>query len=58
MDNISKSIVSGTLYTAVAKYSNIIIQLIVTAILARFIAPEDFGVIAVSQANVNFRITA
>lgn len=53
MDNISKSIVSGTLYTAVAKYSNIIIQLIVTAILARFIAPEDFGVIAVCTVFIN-----
>lgn len=53
MDSISKSIVSGTLYTAIAKYSNIVIQLIVTAILARFIAPEDFGIIAISSVFIN-----
>ena len=53
MDNTSKSIISGTIYTALGKYSSIVIQLIVTAILARFIAPEDFGVMAVCSVFIN-----
>lgn len=53
MDSISKSIFSGTVFTAVAKYSNVVIQLIVTAILARFVDPADFGVIAVASVFIN-----
>lgn len=54
MDSISKKIVSGTIYTAVGKYSSIVISLIVTAILARFISPSDFGVIAIATVFISF----
>lgn len=54
MDNVSKKIVSGTFYTAIGKYSSIVISLIVTAILARFVSPADFGVIAIATIFISF----
>ena len=52
MDSTSKQIVKGTYYTAIAKYCSIIISLIVTAILARFVSPSDFGVVAIATVFI------
>lgn len=51
---IQKKILSGVGYTAIARYSGILIQLIVTAILARLLTPHDFGIIAISLIFINF----
>lgn len=48
------NLLSGVMYTALAKYSGIVISLVVTAILARLITPEEFGVIAVASIFMNF----
>lgn len=45
---------SGVLYTAIAKYSGIIVSLIITAVLARMITPEDFGVVAIATVFISF----
>lgn len=44
----------GVFWTAIQKYSGLVIQIIVTAILARLLNPEDFGVIAVSTVLITF----
>lgn len=36
----------GILYTAIGKYSLVIIQLFVQAILARLLVPEEFGIVS------------
>lgn len=54
MGNIKKELTIGVLYTAIAKYSSIIISLIISAILARLLTPQDFGIIAIALIMINF----
>ncbi|MGX7105678.1 lipopolysaccharide biosynthesis protein [Globicatella sanguinis] len=44
----------GILYTAIAKYSNVVIQLLTTSILSRILTPEEYGVIAVVNVFIIF----
>ena len=46
--------ISGIFWTAIQKYSGLIVQIIVTAILARLLSPEDFGVVAVATVLIAF----
>ena len=54
MTDIKKDVLSGVLYTAISKYSGIIVQILVSAILARLLTPDDFGVIALVTVVVGF----
>lgn len=54
MPSIKIQLFSGIAYTAIEKYSNIILQLIITAILARLLAPDDFGVVAIATVIIAF----
>lgn len=49
-----REFVSGVLFTAAAKYSNIIVSLVVSAILARLLTPEDFGIITIATVILTF----
>ncbi len=49
-----KSIVSGFLYTALSKYSNVLISILITAILARLLTPKEFGIIAIVMVLISF----
>lgn len=48
MANIKQQMLSGVFYTAVAKYSGLVISLVVMAILARLLCPDDFGTVAIA----------
>jgi len=52
--SIKKELVSGVFYTAISKYAGIIISLIVSAILARLLSPNEFGVVAVATVIITF----
>lgn len=54
MISIKKELLSGVLYTAISKYSGIIISLVVAGILARLIAPQDFGIVAIATVIISF----
>lgn len=54
MGNIKQQLVSGVFYTALAKYSGVIISLVVTGILARLLSPDDFGVAAIATVIIAF----
>ena len=54
MDSLKKQFTHGVLFNAVAKYSGIIIQLVVTAILARLLSPHEFGIIAICTVAIAF----
>ncbi|MCI1647895.1 MAG: lipopolysaccharide biosynthesis protein [Bacteroides sp.] len=54
MSSIKRELVSGVFYIAIAKYSGIIVQLIVTAILARLLTPADFGIVAIATVIIAF----
>lgn len=45
---------NGIIVTFIAKYSNIIAQLIINSILARLLMPEEFGVIAIITVFIAF----
>jgi len=52
--SIRQEMTNGIVWTAIAKYSGIIISLIISAILARLLSPDEFGIIAIATVSVNF----
>ena len=54
MSSIKKDLASGVFWIAVAKYSGIVLQLLITAVLARLISPSAFGTIAVAMVVLHF----
>lgn len=54
MNDLRKAFISGVIYTGVAKYAGIFVSIIVTAILARLIDSEDFGIVAIATVFINF----
>lgn len=53
-NNIKQQLFSGVFYTALAKYSGIIISLVVAGVLARLLSPDDFGVVAIATVIITF----
>lgn len=49
-----KEIKSGTFYLLVSKYSGIFIKLLISAIIARLLTPEEFGIVAAVMVFLNF----
>lgn len=54
MKSTQQQVVSGVFFTAIAKYANLVISLIVTAVLARLLSPDQFGVIAIAMVLIAF----
>ncbi|MES2133724.1 MAG: lipopolysaccharide biosynthesis protein [Bacteroidota bacterium] len=52
--SLKSQIKSGLFYSALAKYSGIVISLVVSAVLSRLLTPEDFGVVAISMVFIVF----
>ena len=52
--DIRKSFRDGVLYTAIGKYSNVVVQLVITAILSRLISPAEYGIVAVVNVFLVF----
>ena len=52
--SITTSFKSGILYTAISKYLGIVITILITAILARILTPEDFGIVAIVTVFASF----
>lgn len=44
----------GFLFTGIAKFSNLIVNLIVNAILSRLLTPEEYGVVSIVQVFILF----
>ena len=54
MVSLKTELTKGVFWIAVAKYSGIVIQLLITAVLARKISPVAFGTIAVAMVVMYF----
>lgn len=54
MSNISRNIRSGVIYNTIAKYSNVFFSILISAILARLLTPEEFGTVAVVMVFISF----
>lgn len=52
--SIKKDLANGVLYTSIAKYSNIIIGLVIASVLARLLTPADFGVVGIATVLITF----
>ena len=52
--NIKNQLFSGVFYTALAKYSGIVISLVIAGILARLLSPDDFGIVAVATVIIEY----
>ncbi|MGX7393420.1 lipopolysaccharide biosynthesis protein [Carnobacterium mobile] len=52
--SVANEFKKGILYSALGKYSNVIIQLLVTGILSRLLTPADYGVVAVVNVFLVF----
>lgn len=48
MSTFKKELISGTFYIGIAKYAGIVSQIVISAILARLLTPNDYGVIAIA----------
>lgn len=46
--------VSGVFYTALSKYSGIVVSLLVTSVLARALSLSDFGIVAIATVFIVF----
>ncbi len=54
MSSLKSQIVTGAFYIGIARYSGIVFQIIISAILARLLPPSDFGVIAIATVIMTF----
>lgn len=52
--SVAKEIGKGTLYNALAKYAGIVINLVVTGVLARILSADAFGVVALTTVVITF----
>ncbi|USY57098.1 lipopolysaccharide biosynthesis protein [Bacillus sp. 1780r2a1] len=54
MQGINKSLKKGFIFSAIGKYSNFLIQLIILGILSRILTPSEFGIIAIINVFLIF----
>lgn len=51
---MKQSFKTGIIFTAIGKFSNLFVSLIVNAILSRILSPGDYGVVAIVQVFILF----
>ena len=54
MSGIKQQLASGVFYTAIAKYTGIVISIVITGVLSRLLTPSDFGTIVPITVLVTF----
>ena len=54
MSSFKKDLISGTFYIGISKYAGIVSQMAISAILARLLTPDDFGVLAIATVLIAF----
>lgn len=54
MSDIKKQLTSGVFYNAVAKYTGVVISIVITGILSRLLTPEDYGTIVPVTVLISF----
>ncbi|WP_081657761.1 oligosaccharide flippase family protein [Prevotella sp. AGR2160] len=54
MSSLKVEMAKGLMWTAIGKYTGIVISIVVSMVLARLIAPEEFGIVAIAQVAIAF----
>lgn len=52
--SIGRELASGVIYTSIAKYTGIVVTLLVTAVLARIFNAEQFGIVNITTVLIAF----
>lgn len=52
--SVRQDLIKGVFWSAIEKYSGLLVGLIISAVLARIISPEDFGVMSIATVIINF----
>lgn len=52
--NVKRELFRGIFITAIGKYSNVIIQFVITAILSRLLSPGEYGIVAIVNVFLVF----
>lgn len=54
MSSIKQELVRGVFWSAVEKYSGLMVSIIVTMVLARLLSPQEYGVVAIATVIITF----
>lgn len=54
MSDIRKSLLKGVFWSAVEKYSGLIISIVISMVLARLLGPKEYGVVAIATVIIAF----
>lgn len=54
MSSIRQELVRGVFWSAVEKYSGLVVSIIVTMVLARLLSPQEYGVVAIATVIITF----
>lgn len=54
MSSYKREFISGVLYTSIAKYVGIFVQIAISMVLARLLNPADFGILAIATVFISF----
>lgn len=54
MSSVKKDLFTGVFWSAVEKYSGLVVSTIVSMVLARLLMPEEFGTIAIAMVIISF----
>ena len=52
--SIKKEFTLGVFFIAISKYAGVLLLIVITAILARLLSPNDFGVVAIATVIIQF----
>ena len=54
MPNVKKEMLNGVFWSAVEKYSGLIVSIIVSMVMARLLSPSEYGVVAIATVIIHF----
>lgn len=54
MANIKKELFKGVFWSAVEKYSGLVISIVISMVLARLLSPKEYGVVAIATVIIVF----
>lgn len=54
MTSVRKSLKAGIVYTAITRYSGVLISIVIGAVLARLLSPSEFGTVALITVFIYF----
>lgn len=54
MEKVKKELLSGIAYSAISKYSGVIVSIVVSMILSRILLPKQFGTVAIATIFISF----